>query len=202
MHKKGYDHPASQLNLPHQVSQADKLLALLVKDWDFLIEAHLRLGCTIAGMYHMGGGDSDEMVSAAWEGIVVAVDRIKNGHLSHDNITGYICTYIYEYCARARRLDCVIPCPRGQESKIRRVRLTESSALAPDDFTLIDTLEELDALVSDEAVETFRALLQEAETRRETARVRSRPSCRAGPRASAAPRGSCRSRVRARGSTR
>lgn len=39
----------------------------------------------------------DELDGAAFEGIVVAIDRIRKGHLSHDNYTGYIVYYIHEY---------------------------------------------------------------------------------------------------------
>lgn len=39
----------------------------------------------------------DELDGAAFEGVVVAVDRIKKGHLSHDNFTGYIIYFIHEY---------------------------------------------------------------------------------------------------------
>ena len=96
----------------------EKINALKAEDWDLLIESHMRLGCSIAGRYVRLGGKSDEMVSAAMFGIVVAVDRVKRKLLKHMNVTGYIIHYIHQHCAEALRMDCVIPVPQHNDTKI------------------------------------------------------------------------------------
>lgn len=68
--------------------------------FDKMVLGHTRLAASIVNSYIRKNRIIflvDELDSAAREGIVVAVDRIKNGHLSHDNFTGYIIYYIHEY---------------------------------------------------------------------------------------------------------
>ena len=103
----------------------------------------MRLGCAIAGRYVRLGGKSDEMVSAAMLGIVVAVDRVKKGLVKHDNITGYIILYIHQHCAEALRVDCVIPVPQHNDTKIITCPITDKRMLAtgPRTGELYETLE-------------------------------------------------------------
>jgi len=70
------------------------------KDFDEMILGHTRLAASIVNRYIRKHGVTflvDELDGAAFEGIVIAVDRIRKGHLSHDNFTGYIIYYIHEY---------------------------------------------------------------------------------------------------------
>lgn len=124
---QGYQHPFARQNLARPLSNEEKIEAFEVGDWLSLIESHMRLGCAIAGRYVRLGGNSDEMVSSAMLGITVAVDRVKRGLLGHDNITGYIIHYIHQHCAEALRLDCVIPVPQHNDSKIVVCPITNDS---------------------------------------------------------------------------
>ncbi len=115
---QSYEHPFAKQDLAQPLSDEEKKVALKARDWDLLIESHMRLGCAIAGRYVRLGGNSDEMVSSAMLGIVEAVDRFKRGTVLHDNITGYIIHYIHQSCIKALRLDCVIPVPQNNDTKI------------------------------------------------------------------------------------
>ena len=115
---QGYQHPFAQQHLAEPLSDKEKINARINGDWHLLIESHMRLGCSIAGRYVRLGGKSDEMVSAAMLGIVTAVDRVKKGFLKHNNVTGYIIHYIHQHCIEALRLDCVIPIPQHNDTKI------------------------------------------------------------------------------------
>lgn len=124
---QGYSHPFAHQKLRQPLNDEEKAHALKAKDWDLLTESHMRLGCAIAGRYVSLGGNSDEMVSAAMLGIVTAVDRAKKGLLKHDNVTGYIIHYIHQNCAEALRLDCVIPIPQHNDSKIITCPITDNN---------------------------------------------------------------------------
>lgn len=60
----------------------------------------------------------DELDGAAFEGIVVAVDRIRKGHLSHDNFTGYIIYYIHEYIKKLLNRHFRLRCQQEEEEPV------------------------------------------------------------------------------------
>ncbi len=98
-------------NLKPPLSDVEKLKAVEDEDWHLLTETHMGLGCSIAGRYVSRGADSDEMVSAAMLGICDAVGRIPQ--LKHNNITGYIVSYIHRYCSDVWRNDTAVSVPNG-----------------------------------------------------------------------------------------
>ncbi len=124
---QGYQHPFANQQLAQPLSNEEKITALKTRNWDLLIESHMRLGCAIAGQYVRLGGNSDEMVSGAMLGIVTAVDRFKGGSITHDNITGYIIHYIHQICSESLRLDCVIPVPQHNDTKIIICPITDNN---------------------------------------------------------------------------
>jgi len=89
-------------NLKQPLTEEEKLKALADKNWDLLIETHMRLAINIAGRYVSIGADADEMVSSAMLGLCDGIDRIRKNGLSHDNITGYLVEYIHQHCWRAK----------------------------------------------------------------------------------------------------
>ncbi|MEE9548718.1 MAG: sigma-70 family RNA polymerase sigma factor [Nitrosomonadaceae bacterium] len=127
---QSYKHPFAQQHLAKPLNDEEKIHALKTKNWHLLIESHMRLGCSIAGRYVRLGGKSDEMVSAAMLGITVAVDRFKRGYVLHNNVTGYIINYIHQHCADALRMDCVIPVPQHNDTKIITCPITDKRMLA------------------------------------------------------------------------
>lgn len=124
---QGYQHPFAHQRLEQPLRDKDKIRALKAENWDLLTKSHMRLGCSIAGRYVRLGGDSDEMVSSAMLGIAVAVDRIKKGLVEHNNVTGYIIHYIHQHCAESLRLDCVIPIPQHNDTKIIVCPITDNN---------------------------------------------------------------------------
>ena len=117
----------------------DKIKAVEEGRWDELIESHMRLANKIANSYD---GDRDEMVSAAYVGLCVAVDRIKEKGLRHNNVTAYIGRYIHQHVQETRRKDCVIPHPRGEQ--IRQAHsLLDTGKSAFSDFEINDILEQI-----------------------------------------------------------
>ena len=124
---QSYQHPFAQQELAQPLNGKEKQAAIKSKDWDILIESHMRLGCSIAGRYVSLGGNSDEMVSAAMLGIVTAVDNIKQGLICHDNITGYIIHYIHQFCTEALRTDRVILVPQKNGTKIIVCPITDNN---------------------------------------------------------------------------
>ncbi len=124
---QSYRHPFSLQKLAQPLSDEEKINVLKTENWDLLIESHMRLGCSIAGRYVRFGGNSEEMVSAAMLGIVIAVDRIKKGIIKHINVTGYIIHYIHQHCAEALRSDCVIPVPQNNDTKIIVCPITDNN---------------------------------------------------------------------------
>ena len=114
-------------NLAQPLSDEEKINAIEAEDWDLLIESHMRLGCSIATRYVWLGGNFEEMVSSAMLGIAEAVDRFKRGIVSHDNITGYIIHYIHQICTECLRMDCLIPVPQHNDTKIIVCPITDDN---------------------------------------------------------------------------
>ena len=146
---RSYEHPFNSANLAEPLSEEEKQLALKNKNWNYLIEGHMRLGCSIAGRYVRFGGDSDEMVGAAMLGIVRAVDKIKDGQLKHDNITGYIVHYIHQECSEVLRKDTAVPTPRKKEKK-QIVQLNDALDCCYDDFNIIDFEDALESIIEND----------------------------------------------------
>lgn len=88
---------------------------------DELILSHIRLAFSIVNRLHTS---DNELKSAAVEGVVHAMSRVSKGHLSHDNVTGYIVHFIHQYIGEYIRKISSIPMPRGhtrlQAYSIRR----------------------------------------------------------------------------------
>jgi DNA-directed RNA polymerase sigma subunit (sigma70/sigma32) len=140
----GCKHPLADSPLSEPLSEEEKFSAIKNEDWDSLTLSHIRLGCSIAGKYIAKGADPDEMASAAMLGICTAVNKIKQGKLGHDNITGDIANCIHRTCAKAKRKDTNIPQPRDNPIKKTVNFLPE---IAIDVFNGVDLNDTLDTLV-------------------------------------------------------
>jgi RNA polymerase sigma factor (sigma-70 family) len=67
-----------------------------------MILGHMRLAMGLVARYNKPN-IADELVGAAFYGVVNAVNRIANGHLKHDNPTAYIVTFIHGEIKRVLR---------------------------------------------------------------------------------------------------
>lgn len=83
---------------------------------DKLILVHIRLAVSIVDRYiaefncrHL----DDELDDAAIEAVVVAVNRVEQGHMKHDNITGYIVLWVHSLVSKCLRNSSLVPAPRG-----------------------------------------------------------------------------------------
>lgn len=99
-----------------------------------LILGHIRLAISIVDRYIVNFSCrylDDELDDAAIEGVVVAVNRIEQGHMKHDNATGYIVKFIHNYVSNCLRKSRVVPAPRGHLYKkgvpIREETVTSDS---------------------------------------------------------------------------
>ena len=140
---KSFFHPLSKANLAKPLNDKEKENAIKEKDWNCLIEAHMRLGCSIAGRYVEYDADPDEMVSAAMLGICVAVDRFKKKSSGTDNITGYIVAYIHQYCSEVARRDCVIPPPQKKKPN----KTQQLCDIISNDFNITDFDDQLTKVI-------------------------------------------------------
>jgi len=140
---KSFAHPLQKADLASPLSDTEKGEAIEACDWDRLIEAHMRLGCSIAGRYHAKGGDADEMVSAAMLGICDAVSRFSTGLIETDNLTGYIVAYIHQHCSETARRDCVIPPPQHNKPAPTQ----ELFDTVTKDFNIVDFDDRLAAII-------------------------------------------------------
>ena len=59
-----------------------------------MVEGHLRLAAGLVARFYRSDTDSDELVSAAFYAVANAVQRIADGHLTHDNPTAYIVMFV------------------------------------------------------------------------------------------------------------
>lgn len=115
--------PFSTVKLPPPLTQDDALIlkSSVLKGKpgarDDLIMSHMRVAFTIAGRYTRHGADTEDMTSAALEGVVTAVDKIARGALKHDNVTGYICSYVHRFCTDFIDHNSVVYIPRSQKNK-------------------------------------------------------------------------------------
>jgi len=57
----------------------------------------------------------DIIISAAYEGITLAVNRIKNNPPAHKNLKSFIWVTITGTIQDTLHKDCLVQCPRGQE---------------------------------------------------------------------------------------
>lgn len=137
---------------------------------DEMISGHIRLAMALVARYNQPFR-SDELAAAALYGLVNAVNRIAEGHLTHDNPTGYIVTFIH---GEIRRVI------NGRGVSVRTVQLGCDKRLPKhksayddtnfsdmmDDFvgghpdTTLDVEEELSKLIKDETDEQIIRLLR------------------------------------------
>lgn len=143
---KSFNHPFAKSDLATPMSDQEKEIAIRVGNWDHLIEAHMRLGCSIAGRYVKFGGDPDEMVSAAMLGICDAVDRFKKDKTKTDNITGYIIAYIHQHCSKTLRRDRAVPSPQRRKF----TKTEELRDAIENDFNIVDFDDLLEMIIKDE----------------------------------------------------
>jgi len=86
-----------------------------------VILGHVRLTISIVNRY-IEACDcfflGDELDSAAMEGLVVAVNNVANGRMTnHNNISGYITSFVHSYLFNCLRDSKIIHFPRGHKSK-------------------------------------------------------------------------------------
>jgi DNA-directed RNA polymerase specialized sigma subunit len=136
-----YRHPLFQANLP--VITQDRLAALIPKinereAYNEVIVGHVRLSMQIVGRYlRKLGSDrlAEDLVSAAYEGIVDAVDRISKGNLKHDNATAYIVEYIHWHISKVLEKRKIVYVP---QSTIRDNRKAGKSVSKPHQIDFSD----------------------------------------------------------------
>ncbi len=150
---KSYYHPFAVADLKQPLTDDEKILAIKEKNWNLLIETHMRLGCSIAGRYVKLGGNSDEMVSAAMLGVCEAVDRTKQN--GHENVTGYIIHYIHQYCSKALQQDCLIPVPRPSKKKITVCPITDVAIASDNKINELNEILESITKTEDEKMVIF-----------------------------------------------
>lgn len=118
----GYRRVLSTENFPFKIEDKRKLeLLKLVRKGNTeakneLILGHVRLAVSIVDRYIIiySCRHSDDMLdSAAIEGLTVAVNRVEQGHLKHDNVTGYIIKFIHNYISECLRKLPPVYTPRG-----------------------------------------------------------------------------------------
>ncbi len=94
-----------------------------------MIVTHLKLSACIARRYKDKGVDLPTLISAAYFGVVFAVDRISKGLMSHDNVTGYIIIHIRTMCRQALR----------HRSAVTAARYSTVPVHSATEFAIIDT---------------------------------------------------------------
>lgn len=118
----GYRRILSTGNFPISIEDKRKLeLLKLTREGndeaqDELILGHVRLAVSIVDRYIVHFNCrylDDELDDAAIEGIVVAVDRIRQGHLKHDNVTAYIVVVVHRFIADCLWKSSLVRVPRG-----------------------------------------------------------------------------------------
>jgi len=139
---------AEKLDLLKRVRKNDKAAI------DKMILSHLRLAISKAncyvGIFHF----ISDLECAAMEGVVVAVNQIAKGKMAnHDNVTGYIISYVRRYILDAIRYNPVIYTPREQRKrKIRSINgdipsepvtIKRDPQLSIQEFELWDSVESL-----------------------------------------------------------
>lgn len=126
-----------------------------------LIEGHMRLAASIVGRYKTVGGqaiDTDMCLSAAFEGIVAAVNKIRKDGLSHEGVTAYITTYIHNYIQR-QGIDPYVQ---------KQSRLQHDFKIQ--DSRILETYDELSAACRDESDATIVDMVGRGYTQTEIAK--------------------------------
>lgn len=115
-----------------------------------MIESYLGLGLALVARFAKIDDVVDDLVSAAFLAIVQAVNRIAAGHLTHDNVSPYIVTYIKGGLRKELAKRPVIYTPElAIKPMWQRVPLENVDASIPADNTL-EVEEELASIVSDD----------------------------------------------------
>jgi DNA-directed RNA polymerase specialized sigma subunit len=108
-----------------------------------LIEQHRGIARKIAGWYILKARHlSDDLNSAAMEGVVTAVDRINRGLVDHDNYYGYICYFIHQLLGKEIRINETITPPQRREHR-SCIRLTLPVATIDHSIAVYDVMEQL-----------------------------------------------------------
>jgi len=103
---ESFQHPFYQLELPTAIPEEEKAGLIVeikagnVEAGHRVVLSHVRLALSIAGRYLSlidNKSRSDDLVSAAVEGLCHGVNKIKNEGLPHDNLTGYLTECIHRY---------------------------------------------------------------------------------------------------------
>lgn len=119
---EGYRRILSTRNFPQKIEDERKLELLGLirvgnkKAKDELILSHIRLVVSIVDRYISNFNCrylADELEDAAIEGLIVAISRVEQGCLKHDNVTGYIVIIVHRYVSDCLRKSSLIPAPRG-----------------------------------------------------------------------------------------
>lgn len=130
-----------------------------------MIFGHMRLVTGLVARYNKAN-QSDELVSAAFYGLVNAVDRIARGYLDHDNPTAYIVKFIHGEIRKALSKKSVSVKtvrlrlhPNREHGGRNNERHAEHIIGSYPDTTL-DVEERINALVKDETDEKIIELLR------------------------------------------
>lgn len=107
---RAIQHPFYKLELPDAIAEEEKPELILeiragnVAAAHYVILSHVRMMLSIVGRYMAcldNQSKSDDLVSAAVEGLCHAVGKIKEDGLPHDNLTGYLVETMHTYISTA-----------------------------------------------------------------------------------------------------
>lgn len=115
---EGFSHPFYKLDVPPIVPQEEvvnlisEIRAGNKEAADRVVMCHIRLMLSIVGRYLTVHKDSDSLTSAAVHGLCYAVNKIKEGSMDHDNLTGYLVEYIHRFLSEHLDRVSVVRVPR------------------------------------------------------------------------------------------
>lgn len=73
---------------------------------------------------------TDELMSSGLEGITYAIERVENGHLNHDNLGGYVVSFIHQYLSTCTERLPLVRVPGGTVRAYKKRKID-----IPDRFT-------------------------------------------------------------------
>jgi hypothetical protein len=126
-----YRHPLFKLSLmPGAEENVPALLVRLrageTQARNDAILGYVNLSMSIVGRYiavMRSDRLANDMVSAAMEGIVTAVDKVVNGEMTHENLTGYVTACVHRFISAELERRQVVRVPHQTISKRRQAGL-------------------------------------------------------------------------------
>jgi RNA polymerase sigma factor (sigma-70 family) len=187
-----YRHPLFQYDLPPLTEDKipDLLARLRTRDEGAKKEAvlgYVRLSMSIVGRYIAvlhSDRLANDLVGAAMEGIVVAIDRVANGEMKHDNLTAFVTTWVHKLISVELERRQVVKVPertvqdrrkKNLEAPPRPVRVdlndptVQRKVSRPSSEDDIEIKEILDRVVQNDLQKSILELRQQGKTDQEIA---------------------------------